>query len=66
MVGGGGGRVVKKEIEHLVQVIPNDNEDSIWIQINKGLINEKDDIYIGTYYVSPYNMNNKHAFLHDV
>ena len=29
-------------------------------KVNKGLINEKDDIYIGTYYASPCNKNNKH------
>ena len=28
-------------------------------QTEKGMFNEKDDIYIGTYYVSPYNKNNK-------
>ena len=58
-IAGGLGFFVKKDIDHLVQVVPNKNDDSIWIKLKKELYNEKDDIYIGTYYVSPYNKNNK-------
>ena len=34
-VGGGIGVFVKKEMAHLVQAMPNENEDSIWIKLPK-------------------------------
>ena len=44
---------VKEKFEHLVQAIPNKNEDTIWIKIEKEFCGETDDIFIGTFYVSP-------------
>ena len=35
--------------------MPNKNEDSIWIKLKQNNSNEQQDIYIGTYYVSPPN-----------
>ena len=52
-IGGGLAIFVKEKFEHLVQVIPNKNEDSIWIKIKKEFCGETEDIYIGTFYVSP-------------
>ena len=54
-IAGGLAIFVKAEIEHLVQVIPNNNENSIWIKLGKSISGEMEDIYIGTYYVSPPN-----------
>ena len=58
-VAGGIGVFVREEIDHLVQVVDNNNEDSIWIKIKKEVSKEKEDIYLGTYYVSPGNKKNK-------
>ena len=58
-VGGGIGVYAKNEIAHLVQAIPNKNEDSIWIRLPKNFFGEKEDIYIGTYYISPSNCKNR-------
>ena len=52
-IAGGIGVFVKKEISHLIQVVNNDCKDSIWIKI------KNTEIYIGTYYVSPYNAKTK-------
>ena len=38
-----------------MQVLPNKNEDSIWIKLKKDHCKESKDIFIGTYYVSPAN-----------
>ena len=45
---------MREEVDHLVQVVKNDCEDSIWVRI-KTSNNHDDDIYLGTYYVSPDN-----------
>ena len=45
-IAGGLGVFVREEIDHLVQVVPNNNEDSIWIKLKKEASNEKEDIYI--------------------
>ena len=58
-VAGGIDVFVREEIDHLVQVVDNNNEDSIWIKIKKEVSKEKEDIYLGTYYVSPGNNKNK-------
>ena len=50
---------VKNYLQKSVQVIPNKNEDSIWIKLNQNRYNEQDDIYIGTFYMSPINKRNK-------
>ena len=57
-IAGGLAIFVKEQIENLVQVIPNNNENSIWIKLGKSVCGEKEDIYIGTYYVSPPNTKN--------
>ena len=44
---------VREEVNHLVKLVENKNEDSIWIKIKKEKFNGKDDIFIGTFYVSP-------------
>ena len=58
-VAGGLGVFVREEIDHLVQVVPNDNDDSIWIRMKKEVVDENEDVYLGTYYVSPYNKGKK-------
>ena len=52
-IAGGIGVFVREEIKDLVQVLDNDNEDSIWIKIKKEKFKGNEDIYIGSYYVSP-------------
>ena len=57
-VGGGIGVFVKREIAHLVQAIPNSNNDSIWIKLPKDNFKESEDIFISTYYISPCRQGN--------
>ena len=52
-ISGGIGIFVKQEYKHLVQAIPNKNQDSIWIRIKKEVCKEHEDIFIGSFYVSP-------------
>jgi hypothetical protein len=52
-IAGGIAVFVREEVKDLVQVLENSNEDSIWIKIKKDKFGGKNDIYIGTYYVSP-------------
>ena len=59
-IAGGIGVFVRNEISHLVELVPNTCEDSIWIKI-KG-----DEIYVGTYYVSPSNSNTNSDFLNSI
>ena len=54
-IAGGLGLFVKTEIAHLVEAVPNKNDDSIWIKLKKGATRNSEDIFIGTYYVSPPN-----------
>ena len=35
----------------------NENDDSLWIKIKKELTGEREDIFIGTVYLSPYKSN---------
>ena len=58
-IAGGMGVFVREDIAHLVQVVPNNNDDSIWIKIKTHGLNEMEKIYLGTYYVSPYNKSRK-------
>lgn len=58
-IAGGIGVFVKKEISHLVELIPNDNEDSIWVHLKPELTKYSESVYLGTFYVSPANKNNK-------
>ena len=50
---GGIGIFVKEAYQHLVQVIPNENQDSIWIKIKKDACDEPEDIFLGSFYISP-------------
>ena len=52
---GGVGLYVRKALSHLVEVIPNDYKDSIWVQIKKGESEKSNNIYLGTFYVIPEN-----------
>ena len=52
---------VKEEISHMVSEIENTNIDSIWVRIhNKS--ESKNDIYLGTYYISTDNQKSKNKF----
>lgn len=57
-VGGGIGFFAKHEIAHLVQAMPNKSGDSIWVKLSKTKLEESEDIFIGTYYISPPNREN--------
>ena len=46
--------LVRKEV-NLVQVVENNNDDSIWIRIKKEKYEGSYDTYVGTYYMSPEN-----------
>ena len=66
IAGGGGGGVavfVKNEIYHLVLPMVNQNEDYIWVKFSKGKSREKEDIFIGTCYISPSNNKTSHSSL---
>ena len=52
-IAGGIGIFVKEAYQHLVQVIPNDNQDSIWLRIKKEACDEPEDIFLGSFYISP-------------
>ena len=55
---------VREEIYHLVKVVENKNEESIWIKIS----NEKSDgenVYLGTFYVSPDNSKDRNRKNYD-
>ena len=52
-IAGGIGVFVRSGLSHLVELVPNKYVDSIWIKI-KG-----EEIYLGTFYVSPANSKNK-------
>ena len=58
-ISGGIAVFAKKEIAHLIQLVPNDHEDSIWIKLSKRDTGEDKDLYIGTCYVSPPSKNRK-------
>ena len=57
-IAGGIALFANESIFDSTHVVPNDNEDSIWIKIKKGSPSEK-DLYIGSYYVSPENKKSK-------
>ena len=58
-IAGGIAVFVREEVNHLVQVMENKNEDSIWIKVKKETFNGKNDTLIGTYYVSPDHSSKK-------
>ena len=58
-VAGGLAIFVREELVPFVQVIPNTKENSIWIKLGKKSRCEKEEIFIGTFYVSPPNKSQK-------
>lgn len=61
-ISGGIGIFVKEEVEHLVQVVPNNSPDSIWVKIKKDPNTQNEDIYLGSYYISPDRRKDKLNF----
>ena len=59
-ISGGLAVFVKTYLQNAVIPIPNSNEDSIWIKVKQNPCNEVEDIYIGTFYISPTHKRNKH------
>ena len=64
-IAGGIGVFVREEIQHLVSVVENCNEDSIWVKISKDVSGGKKDIYMGTFYVSPDTSKEKNKKNYD-
>ena len=62
-ISGGLAVFVRNELSHLVKLVNNNNENSIWIKIKKEESGEKEDIYIGTVYLSPSTLNDKRISL---
>ena len=61
-IGGGIAVFIKDDLFDLAHVVPNNNDNSIWIKLQKKNSKSK-DLYIGSYYVSPENKKNKlHLF----
>ena len=52
-ISGGLAVFVKDDLQHMVTEVITKNEDSIWIKIQRNKDETNDDIYIGTYYISP-------------
>ena len=52
-ISGGIGIFIKENFKNLIQTVSNKNQDSVWIKIKKELCDEKEDIYIGSFYFSP-------------
>ncbi len=48
----------------MVRVVDNKNPDSIWVKIINGH-KGKHDLFLGTYYVSPDNKNNKNFHIQE-
>ena len=57
-VGGGIAIFVKNFLQDSVHLVPNKNEDSIWVKVKQSPVGQQKDIYIGTFYVSPTNQHN--------
>ena len=64
-IAGGIGLFVRDEIEHLVEVVGNGNDDSIWVKISKEKFDGCSDLYLGTYYVSPDNSKDRNKKKYD-
>lgn len=58
-ISGGMAVFVKETLYDLVHVVPNTNENSIWIKFKQKAYNYSEDIYLGTFYLSPYNTQKK-------
>ena len=61
-IAGGLGLYVKKHLSHLVEVIPNDCNDSIWVKISNEKMEKSNSIYLGTFYVSPQTKKEDESF----
>ncbi len=51
----------KKHLSHLVEVARNENNDSIWVILKPALTQKSQDVYLGTFYVSPDSQTNKNV-----
>ena len=58
-IAGGIGVFVRENYLEAIELMPNNNPDSIWIKVKKGHSGEREDIYIGSYYVSPEGKKSK-------
>ena len=61
-IGGGIAVFSKENIFDSAHVVPNTDENSIWIKLKKNCPDSK-DLFIGSYYVSPANKKYKVDFL---
>ena len=58
-ISGGIAVFVKNHLQDMVQYVPSENEDSIWVKVKGNTFGEHGDAYIGTFYVSPLHQRNK-------
>ena len=58
-ISGGVAIFVKENLFDLIHVIPNTNENSIWIRLKQKSDHNNEEIYFGTFYLSPHNTYNK-------
>ena len=56
-ISGGLAVFTKNDLNHVVQVVPTSNEDSIWIKVKGNSLGG--DLYIGTFYMSPTHNRNR-------
>ncbi len=54
-ISGGLAVFIKNKYENIIEPISNKNPDSIWIKIKKESCGETEDIFIGSFYISPGN-----------
>ena len=57
-ISGGLALFAKTEYAHLVKLVQNKNEDSIWVKLRKEDTGDPSDIYLGTIYLSPSRNEN--------
>ena len=53
---------VKNELSRMINLVPNNHADSIWVKIKKEESKEHNDIFIGTTYLSPKLNDIKNSF----
>ena len=58
-ISGGIAVFAKENLFDSTHVVPNTNENSIWIQLKGGSVGGR-DLFVGSYYVSPENKKSKH------
>ena len=56
-ISGGIAAFVNENLVNPINVVPDTDENSIWIKIKKNFSNDS-DLYIGTYYISPKSVKN--------